>query len=66
MSDTTPFDPLTAPAITFPRQTADSYEQAMGRWSRRLAPMLIRFGGVTDELSPNFGDGLKDQAAAWA
>jgi hypothetical protein len=21
---------------------------------------------TTDELSPNFGDGLKDQAAAWA
>jgi SAM-dependent methyltransferase len=48
MSDITPFDPLTAPAVTFPRQAADSYEQAMGRWSRCLAPLLIRFGGVTD------------------
>lgn len=48
MSAITPFNPLTAPATTFPRQAADSYEQAMGRWSRRLAPLLIRFGGVTD------------------
>src|SRR6516162_188373 len=25
---------------------AGHYEQAMGRWSRRLAPLLIRFGGL--------------------
>lgn len=48
VSDKTPFNTLTAPASTFPRQAADSYERAMGRWSRRLAPLLIRFGGVTD------------------
>jgi len=29
-------------------QNADAYEQIMGRWSRRLAPLLIRFGGVSD------------------
>jgi SAM-dependent methyltransferase len=29
-------------------QDADRYEQLMGRWSRRLAPSLIRFGGLSD------------------
>ena len=29
-------------------QDADAYEQIMGRWSRLLAPMLIRFGGLSD------------------
>lgn len=29
-------------------QDADAYEQLMGRWSRRLAPALIRFGGLGD------------------
>ena len=29
-------------------QNADAYEQIMGRWSRRLAPLLICFGGVSD------------------
>ena len=27
---------------------AEAYEQIMGRWSRRLAPLLIRFGGLSD------------------
>src|SRR5215471_19690047 len=27
---------------------AEAYEQVMGRWSRRLAPLLIRFGGLAD------------------
>src|SRR5438477_10973951 len=36
----------TAAAASF--QNADVYEQLMGRWSRRLAPMLIRFGGLSD------------------
>ena len=36
----------TAAAAGF--QNADAYEQAMGRWSRRLAPLLIRFGGLSD------------------
>ena len=27
---------------------AEAYEQMMGRWSRRLAPLLIRFGGLSD------------------
>jgi SAM-dependent methyltransferase len=29
-------------------QNAEAYEWIMGRWSRRLAPLLIRFGGLTD------------------
>ena len=29
-------------------QNADAYELLMGRWSRRLAPLLIRFGGLAD------------------
>ena len=29
-------------------QSADAYELLMGRWSRRLAPLLIRFGGLAD------------------
>jgi ubiquinone/menaquinone biosynthesis C-methylase UbiE len=36
----------TAAAAGF--QNADAYEQMMGRWSRRLAPLLIRFGGLSD------------------
>jgi SAM-dependent methyltransferase len=33
-------------------QNAEAYEQLMGRWSRRLAPLLIGFGGlsVTDRI----------------
>lgn len=27
---------------------AEAYDQLMGRWSRRLAPLLIRFGGLRD------------------
>ena len=27
---------------------AEAYEQIMGRWSRRLAPLLIQFGGLSD------------------
>ena len=29
-------------------RNAEAYEQFMGRWSRRLAPLLIRFGGLAD------------------
>ncbi|MGH6702713.1 MAG: class I SAM-dependent methyltransferase [Bradyrhizobium sp.] len=35
-----------APAKIF--QNAEAYERIMGRWSRRLAPQLIRFGGLRD------------------
>ena len=35
-----------APATTFAARNAAAYEQLMGRWSRRLAPLLIRFGGL--------------------
>jgi len=36
-----------APSV-FAAHNADAYERIMGRWSRRLAPLLIRFGGLTD------------------
>jgi len=39
-------DPNTAATAGF--QNADAYEQVMGRWSRRLAPLLIEFGGLSD------------------
>src|SRR3954447_14956594 len=29
-------------------QNAEAYERFMGRWSRRLAPLLIRFAGLAD------------------
>ena len=29
-------------------QNAEAYESIMGRWSRRLAPQLIQFGGLRD------------------
>jgi SAM-dependent methyltransferase len=38
----------TLPPVTFNAQNAQAYEQIMGRWSRRLAPLLIRFGGLAD------------------
>lgn len=44
----TSFDPRTAPPSVFPAQDAAAYEQIMGRWSRRLAPLLIGFGGIAD------------------
>jgi len=36
----------TAAAAGF--QNAEAYEKIMGRWSRRLAPLLLRFGGLSD------------------
>src|SRR6266853_1222337 len=39
-------DTNTAAAAGF--QNAEAYEKVMGRWSRRLAPLLIRFGGLAD------------------
>jgi ubiquinone/menaquinone biosynthesis C-methylase UbiE len=36
----------TATAAGF--QNAEGYEKIVGRWSRRLAPLLIRFGGLSD------------------
>ena len=39
-------DTNTAAAAGF--QNAEAYEKVMGRWSRRLAPLLIRFGGLSD------------------
>src|SRR5271166_4821587 len=39
----------TLPPLAAGFQDADAYEQAMGRWSRRLAPLMIRFGGLSDD-----------------
>jgi SAM-dependent methyltransferase len=39
-------NPNAASAASF--QNAEAYERVMGRWSRRLAPLLIRFGGLSD------------------
>ncbi|MBY5400885.1 class I SAM-dependent methyltransferase [Rhizobium leguminosarum] len=33
---------------SFNVESADGYERLMGRWSRRLAPMLIDFAGLSD------------------
>ena len=43
MSESSP-----VPTTTFNAQNAQAYEQVMGRWSRRLAPLLIKFGGLAD------------------
>ena len=40
--------PLSPPDTALPFQDADAYDQFMGRWSRRLAPLLIGFGGLAD------------------
>ncbi|HEV8003782.1 MAG TPA: class I SAM-dependent methyltransferase [Planctomycetaceae bacterium] len=40
--------PETNTTATAGFQNAAAYEQVMGRWSRRLAPLLIRFGGLSD------------------
>ncbi len=45
MSDN-PSNANTAAAAGF--QNAEAYEKIMGRWSQRLAPLLIRFGGLSD------------------
>ena len=45
---TTAFDPKTAPPSVFPAHDGGGYELQMGRWSRRLAPLLIEFGGIAD------------------
>jgi SAM-dependent methyltransferase len=41
-----PSDASAAPVAGF--QNAEAYEAVMGRWSRRLAPLLVRFGGLSD------------------
>jgi SAM-dependent methyltransferase len=48
MSDGEPLDLHAAPALVFSAQNAEAYERAVGQWSRHLAPLLIRFGGLTD------------------
>src|SRR5215510_3025051 len=36
------------PPSVFPAYDPSGYEQLMGRWTRRLAPLLIEFGGLAD------------------
>jgi ubiquinone/menaquinone biosynthesis C-methylase UbiE len=48
MAAPAPFDPKTAPPSVFEAHDPEAYERIMGRWSRRLAPLLIRFGGLAD------------------
>jgi ubiquinone/menaquinone biosynthesis C-methylase UbiE len=45
MSDK-PSNANTAAAAGF--QNAEAYEKIMGRWSQRLAPLLLRFGDLSD------------------
>lgn len=40
--------PLMLPSSTFLATDGDGYDAQMGRWSRRLAPLLIDFAGVTE------------------
>jgi len=35
-----------APATAFAATDGDAYERQMGRWSRRLAPLLVGFAGI--------------------
>ena len=41
-------DRQASPPSVFPAHDPTAYERIMGRWSRRLAPLLIEFGGVAD------------------
>lgn len=43
-----PSSPQAAAPFQSNFQDADAYDQLMGRWSRRLAPLLIGFGGVAE------------------
>ncbi len=36
---------------TFNANRADAYEQMMGRWSRRLAPLAIGIAGIAEPHS---------------
>ena len=43
----------------------DSYERFMGRWSRKLAPLLVQFAGVIDgEAVADIGSGTGALTAA--
>ena len=48
MSDAAPSNLGPSSNTTFDARNAEAYEQTMGRWSRRLAPLLIRYGGLAD------------------
>jgi SAM-dependent methyltransferase len=48
MRDQTKVTPMATPSSTFVAADADSYDQLMGRWSRKLAPRFLDFvGGVS-------------------
>src|SRR5215467_3360406 len=36
------------PPSVFPAHDPTGYERLMGRWTQRLAPLLIEFGGLAD------------------
>src|SRR5262245_51340624 len=45
----------------------EAYERFMGRWSRQLAPLLVRFAGVSDgDALLDVGSGTGAPAAAAA
>ena len=41
-------EPATTTAVKFTALNAVAYDQLMGRWSRKLAPLLVQFGGLAD------------------
>jgi SAM-dependent methyltransferase len=58
---------MTAPSSTFVSHSGEGYELAMGRWSRRLAPLFIDFAGLGDGervLDVGCGTGVLTSALA--
>ncbi len=48
MQSTLPQSAFNSGPSAFNSQNAEAYERVMGRWSRRLAPLLIEFGGLSE------------------
>ena len=55
---------MSTPNSTFLASDADSYDQIMGRWSRRLATRFLDFVGVTDGAVLDVGCGTGSLTAA--
>ena len=55
---------MSTPTSTFLASDADSYDQIMGRWSRRLATRFLDFVGVTDGAVLDVGCGTGSLTAA--